>query len=227
MIAGIILAAGRSSRLGRPKQLLPLAGEPIIRHTVRRVLASTLDEVVVVIGDDADAVRDALEGLPVRLVVNPRAAEGQSTSVVTGISSLLEASETEPERETEAVVILLGDQPTIDPTVIDAVIQQWRESNSPVAAARYRDILGSPVLFASPLFPELLRLQGDIGAREIVRAKRDTGELATVTIDRPAPQDVDTDEDYQRLLESFPPPIVSRQQAPLPAHRERGWGGGH
>ncbi len=205
MIAGIILAAGRSSRLGRPKHLLPLADEPIIRHTARRVRASTLDEVLVVIGEDADAVRDALEGLPVRLVVNPRAAEGQSTSVVAGMTALLNASQTAGSRAVEAVVMLLGDQPTIDPETIDGVIHRWRESGAPVAAAHYCDLLGSPILFASPLFPELLRLQGDIGAREIVRAKRETGELATVTVDRPAPQDVDTDEEYQRLLASFTP----------------------
>jgi molybdenum cofactor cytidylyltransferase len=205
MIAGIILAAGQSSRLGRPKQLLPLAGEPMIRHTVRRVLESSLDEVIVIIGDDADAVRDALEGLPVQLVTNPRAAEGQSTSVVAGITALLDNAGPENSPQAEAVVMLLGDQPTIDPTLINAVIQQWRKCDSPIVATRYYDIVGSPVLFASSLFPELLQIKGDIGARDIVRAKRDAGELATVTIDDPAPPDVDTNDDYQRLLASFKP----------------------
>lgn len=211
MIAGVILAAGHSLRLGRPKQLLPLAGEPLIRHTVRRVLESSLDEVIVVIGDDADAVRDALEGLPVQIVTNPLAIAGQSTSVVAGLTALLGAPESASGREPEAVVMLLGDQPTIDPAVINAVIQQWHESNAPVIATRYSDILGSPILFASSLFPELLQLHGDIGARDIVRAKRDTGELTTVTVNLPAPPDVDTEEDYQRLLAAFTSPIARRQ----------------
>lgn len=204
MIAGIILAAGRSSRLGRPKQLLPLAGEPLIRHTVRRVLESSLDRVLVVVGSDSDAVREALEGFPVLFVPNPRAADGQSTSVVAGVRAL---SDIEPagNLDIEAVVMLLGDQPTINPSVIDTVIQRWRESNAPIAAARYTDLMGSPVLFARSLFPDLLQLQGDTGARDILRAKRETGNLELIPIDRPAPQDVDTEEDYQRLLATFTP----------------------
>jgi molybdenum cofactor cytidylyltransferase len=205
VIAGIILAAGSSSRLGRPKQLLPLAGEPLIRHTVRRVLESSLDHVFVVIGDDADAVRDALEDLPVQFVPNPRAADGQSTSVVAGIRALLDTAEINDGQEPEAAIMLLGDQPTIDPEIIDEVIRHWRETSAPVVAARYRDVVSSPILFASPIFPELLQLQGDTGARNIVRSKRETGELATVTVDRPAPQDVDTEDDYQRLVATFSP----------------------
>jgi molybdenum cofactor cytidylyltransferase len=183
---------------------LPLAGEPLIRHTVRRALASSLDHVIAVVGDHGDAVREALEGLAVQIVVNPRAAEGQSTSVVAGVRELLDASEAEGNSEAEAVVILLGDQPTIDPGIIDAVIRRWRESNTPVTAARYTDLVGSPVLFARTLFPDLLRLQGDTGARDILRAKRLTGDLTTVTVEHPAPRDVDSEEDYQRLLATFP-----------------------
>lgn len=204
MIVGIVLAAGRSSRLGRPKQLLPLAGQSLIRHTVRRVLESSLDQVIVVVGEDR-AVRKALDGLPVGFVANPRAAEGQSTSIVAAIASLMNEPATSSEREIEAVVMLLGDQPTIDPSVIDAVIHSWRETSAPVVATHYRDLVGSPVLFARALFPELLRLQGDIGARDIIRAKRESGELATVTIASLSPPDVDTEDDYRRLIKALAP----------------------
>ena len=204
MIAGIILAAGSSSRLGRPKQLLTLAGEPLIRHTVLHALESVLDRVLVVIDDDSGAIVKALEGLPVQLVPNSRAVEGQSTSVVAGIRALMDAEAEGPD-QVEAVVMLLGDQPTIDPAVIDAVIQHWRESNAPIVAACYLDLMGSPVLFASTLFPDLLQIQGDTGARNILRAKRQSGEIASVLVDRYAPPDVDTEEDYRRLLETFKP----------------------
>ena len=139
MIAGIVLAAGRSSRLGRPKQLLPVHGEPLIRRTLRGVLASSLDQVILVVGHEADGVRDTVAGLPVECVFNPDAAAGQSTSVRAGVAAL--------SSEVEAAVFILGDQPGVDPNVIDALIAAWRTSGAPVAAPRYQDRMGNPILF--------------------------------------------------------------------------------
>ena len=136
MIAGIVLAAGRSSRLGRPKQLLPVHGEPLIRHTLRRVLASSLDQVILVVGHEADEVRDAVADLPVECVVNPDAAAGQSTSVRAGLAAL--------SPEVEAAVFILGDQPGIDPTVIDALIAAWRTSGVPGRRPSLRGPDGQP-----------------------------------------------------------------------------------
>ncbi len=155
VIAGIVLAAGRSSRLGRPKQLLPVHGEPLIRHTLRRVLASSLDQVILVVGHEADEVRDAVADLPVECVFNPDAAAGQSTSVRAGLAAL--------SPEVEAAVFILGDQPGIDPNVIDALIAAWRASGSPVVVPRYEDRMGNPVLFDRRVFPELAALEGDTG----------------------------------------------------------------
>jgi molybdenum cofactor cytidylyltransferase len=195
VIAGIILAAGQSSRLGRPKQLLPLAGEPLIRHTLRRVLASSLDEVILVVGHEAAAVRAAVADLPVRIVENPAADQGQSTSVLAGLAALTLA--------TEAVIILLGDQPGVAPDVIDALIATWRDTAAPVVAPRYRDVLGNPVLFARRVFPELATLQGDTGARSVVRAHEAAGLMAVVPVPSSAPRDVDTEADYAELATSF------------------------
>ncbi len=209
MIAGIVLAAGRSSRLGRPKQLLPLQGEPLIRHTLRRVLASSLDRVLLVIGHEADEVRAAVAGLSVDCVVNPDAAAGQSTSVRAGLAAL--------PPDAEAAVFILGDQPGIDPNVIDALIASWRTSGAPVVAPRYEDRIGNPVLFDRRIFPELATLEGDSGARPVVRAYHDAGDLHLTPVAGPAPPDVDTEVDYAALLAVLPeqPPSVP----PRPAHR--------
>lgn len=192
MIAGVVLAAGSSSRLGRPKQLLPLHGEPLLRHTLRAILASSLDEVLVVIGHEAAAVQAAIADLPVRTVFNPDYALGQSTSIRAGLHALLP--------ETTAAIFLLGDQPGIDPGVINALIQTWRHTSAPVAAPRYTDGIGNPVLFDRGVFPELTSLAGDRGAQPIVRAYQRQGRLKTTPVDAPAPPDVDTDDDYTAIL---------------------------
>jgi molybdenum cofactor cytidylyltransferase len=195
VIAGIVLAAGSSSRLGRPKQLLPLAGEPLIRYTIRRILASSLDDLTVVVGHEAEAVGAALRGFPVRIVFNPNAAQGQSTSVLAGLEAL--------PADTEAALFLLGDQPGIDPAVVDALITAWRESEARVVAPRYTGGIGNPVLFDRHAFPELLALRGDAGARRIVRAHHEAGDLLLVPIDAQAPPDVDTEADYAALQATF------------------------
>lgn len=192
MIAGIVLAAGRSSRLGRNKQLLPLHGQPLLRHTLRRVLASRLDAVILVVGHEADAVREAARGLPVTVVSNPDYAEGQSTSVRAGLAAL--------PPNTEAAVFILGDQPGTDGEVIDALIDAWRESGAPVVAPRFTDRTGNPVLFDRRVFPEFDALTGDTGAKPVVAAHRRAGDLLLVPIEQPAPRDVDTDEDFNALL---------------------------
>jgi molybdenum cofactor cytidylyltransferase len=214
VIAGIVLAAGQSSRLGRPKQLLPIHGEPLIRHTLRRVLASSLDQVILVVGHEADDVRTAVADLPVACVFNPDAAAGQSTSVRAGLAAL--------SPEAEAAVFILGDQPGVDPNVIDTLIASWRESGAPVVVPRYEDRMGNPVLFDRRLFPELATLEGDSGARPVVRAYHDSGELHAVPVAGSAPPDVDTEADYAALIAALSLPQEPAPVSPLPVRRERG-----
>ena len=192
MIAGIVLAAGQSSRLGRPKQLLPVHGEPLLRHTLRHVLESSLEKVIVVVGHEADAIRDAIADLPVDVALNADAARGQSTSVCVGLAAL--------PAEAEAVVFILGDQPGIDPHVIDALIASWRESGAPILAPLYEDGMGNPVLFDRRVFPELAVIEGDTGARPVVRAYHESGELFLVPVAGTSPPDVDTEADYAALI---------------------------
>jgi molybdenum cofactor cytidylyltransferase len=190
-VSGVILAAGRSSRLGRPKQLLDLAGEPLLRHVVRNAIASDLSEVVLVLGHQAAQIESAIGEWGQRVAVNPDYAAGQSTSLRIGLGAV--------DPLAEAVVFLLGDQPQVGPSIIDALIARFRETGAPIVMPTYGGIAANPVLFVAELFPELARVVGDEGARSVVARHRER--VATVAVgDGPPPRDVDTEADYQALL---------------------------
>ena len=192
MIAALILAAGQSSRMGQHKMLLPLLGKPLLIHAVDHALAAGFDEIIVVVGHHADHLRAALEGYRVRIVENPDYQQGQSTSVRAGIAAL--------DPSTEAVIILLGDQPLVTPAILTRLLQAWQRSGKPIAAPFYNRQRGNPVLFARALFPELLNVSGDQGGREVLQ--RHASEIEPVQMDDAnAAQDLDTWQDYQALLE--------------------------
>jgi molybdenum cofactor cytidylyltransferase len=194
MISGVILAAGQSTRLGRPKQLLPLAGLPLLAHVLRNAASSNLDEVILVLGFEAERIAAAVGEWGQRLVVNPDYAAGQSTSLRAGLAAVDPAS--------EAVLFLLGDQPGVSPATIDALIEMFRSSGGPIVAAQYGGKTGNPVLFARALFPELAQVTGDQGARKIVKAHQNEVVHVAVSGSRP-PRDVDTEEDYEKLLTAW------------------------
>ena len=189
MIAAVVLAAGLSRRMGRPKLLLDLGGTPVIRLSVERILAAGLDEVIVVTPPDAAGIAAALDGLPVRYAVNADPAAGQATSVVAGIRALAP--------ETDAALIALGDQPTLPADVIPALVRARVDTGRAIAAPVYRGERGNPVLFAADMFPELCALSGDRGARGVI--ERDAARVALVPFDVAMPPDLDTPEDYARL----------------------------
>jgi molybdenum cofactor cytidylyltransferase len=187
--AGILLAAGLSRRMGRAKLLLPLEGRPVVRHAAEGLLAAGIDPLTAVVGPDGEAVAAALADLPVRIVVNPHPEAGQASSLVAGIAALPSA--------TEAVLVALGDQPFVPAEVIRELIYALQAADKVIAAPRYTDGLGNPVLFRAAVFAELLALGGDRGARAVV--ERDPGRVALIELDRPMPEDVDTPDDYARL----------------------------
>lgn len=188
MIAAIVLAAGASTRMGRQKLTLPMRdGRPLVRLAVGQVLAAGLDDVVVVTGRDAEAVALALAPLPVRTVVNPRYAEGQSTSLRAGLDALRSG--------TAAAVVALADQPLPDPYIIRRLAATFRTTGRPIVVPVYRDGRGNPVLFAAAVFGELRAVTGDRGGREVIA--RDPTRVAEVPIDLAMPADIDTPEDYE------------------------------
>ena len=196
-VSGVILAAGRSRRLGQPKQLLELGGEPLLRHTVRSALASRLSEVVLVLGAEAAKIEGAVGALGQRIVVNPIHHLGQSTSLRLGLDSI--------DPGAGAVVFLLGDQPGVTPVIIDALIERCNETCAPIVQARYANGPGNPVLLRRSLFPELMTVAGDEGARSVVYRHRDEIAFATFA-EQDVPCDVDTLDDYEALLASWRAP---------------------
>jgi molybdenum cofactor cytidylyltransferase len=191
-VAGIILAAGESRRLGRPKQLLDVGGEPLVRRIARNALLSKLDWVTVVVGNAADQVGQWLDDLDVAIALNPDFASGQSSSMRAGLRAL--------PSDAAAVMFLLGDQPTVTSGMIDAVIAEFRSSRADVVQARYAGAIpGHPVLFAGSLVPELMEITGDEGGRGVMRHH----EVRYVEFDANSPPDIDTEADYQRVLDEL------------------------
>lgn len=187
--AAIVLAAGLSRRMGQAKLLLPIAGEAVLRLTVRNIIGTGARPVVVVMGSERSALMAALAGLPFLAAVNDNPAEGQASSIRVGVSAL--------PSETEATLIVLGDQPFVPPQVIPALIAALAEPGKAIAAPRYRDGRGNPVLFARRTFPELGAIAGDQGARSVV--ERDPTRVTFVDFDFAMPDDLDTPADYDRL----------------------------
>ena len=190
-VAGVILAAGGSSRLGRPKQLLDWHGVPFVRQVARTALEAGLSPVVVVTGADADQVAAPLQDLPVSVVNNPDWAAGQGSSVATGVRAL--------PPETGAAIFLLVDQPQVQPELINSLVAIHRRTLAAVVAPQADGQRANPVLFDRVTFDDLLALKGDVGGRSIFSRYQvewlpwhDSRLLL----------DVDTLEDYRRLLDS-------------------------
>lgn len=180
-----------SRRLGRPKQLLLVEEKPLIAHVVERALASSLDSVTVVVGHQAEIVRAAISPHNVTVTFNPDYAEGQSTSLIAGVRSV--------PFETDAIIVLLADQPGIRVATIDALIDERRATRAPIVMTAYGDIRSHPVLFGVETFDALQAITGDKGARDVVRSY---GDRVTVVADGRTlpPADVDTDEAYAAML---------------------------
>ena len=191
-ISGILLAAGRSQRMGQPKLLLPWGSVPLVRHVAEIALRSKLGELIVVTGHRAEHVQAALDGLVLTIVHNAAFLDGQSTSVRAGVDAVV--------AETEAIVILLADQPLLQPSTIDAVIDVYRVERPLVVAPRYNGQRGNPVLFDRSLFPSLHALTGDQGARSVLLEHIDQIRFVDVA-DEGVVIDVDTPVAYQHAWE--------------------------
>lgn len=197
-VAGIVLAAGGSRRLGRPKQLLALRGRPMVQHVLDAAEASALGEIVVVLGHAATEVRSAIR-LPARArcVVNGDWAAGQSTSLACGLAAIA--------ADAEAALVLLGDQPAVTDALIDRLLALWRAQPEPPALRpcwRERDgtiVPGHPVVLGRVLWPAAARLDGDRGARALFAAHPEW--LREVELEGPPPLDVDDEDDYRRTVE--------------------------
>ncbi len=188
----VVLAAGTSSRLGQPKQLLDLGGEPILNHVLRAAAISRVAGMVLVLGHEATAISGGIGDFGQHTVVNANYADGQSTSLKVGIAAL--------PAQAAAAVILLGDQPLVTSALIDHLIGRFIAENcmTKIVQARYGRISAPPVLIGRGWFAGLYGLTGDHGARELIRDHRD--QVRFVESDQDRPFDIDTLDDYTELL---------------------------
>jgi molybdenum cofactor cytidylyltransferase len=196
VIAGVVLAAGTSSRMGRPKLLLPLAGKPVLQHVLDALTVAPVDEIVVVLGPEPDAVRTIVTPpARTRFVVNDGYAEGQSTSLRTGLSAAGE--------DVEAAIVLLGDQPGIRPDAIAAVAAAFLDDprRAGVVQATYGGRPGHPTLLARAVWQEVAGGPADEGAREWIGRHPD--QRLEVEVGGRPPADIDTQDDYERLRALF------------------------
>lgn len=189
-VAGVILAAGGSSRMGQAKQLLPWRGQPLVRQAASTALAAGLSPVIVVVGAEGERVAAAVEDLPVIVARNPDWQAGQSSSVRAGVSAL--------PAETGAAIFLLADQPHLPVTLLRSLVELHTASLSPLVAPRAGGRRANPVLVDRQLFAELMALTGDSGGRALF-ARFPAAWLDWY--DERILLDVDTSEDYRRLLE--------------------------
>lgn len=186
----VLLAAGNSSRMGSAKQLLAYRGRALVRHAAEIALASVCDPVVVVVGARTPEVRQALAGLKLEIVENPRWAEGMGTSIQVGVSAAANSP-------LDGVVLALADQPRVTATVLDRLVEAHRDTGRPIVASGYAGTAGVPAFFARTLFEELLALHSGAGAKPLIT--RDPHRLAVLDCPEAA-LDVDTPEDYERAV---------------------------
>jgi molybdenum cofactor cytidylyltransferase len=164
-IAGLILAAGASTRMGKPKQLLPLKGTTLLQHICIEAVNSQLDDVFLILGCHAAEIKKALHPIlshkKLKIINNKAYAQGISSSIVAGVSEVADVY--------DHVMILLADMPYINATLINLLLQRYLNSRLPLGAIRFKSKRSHPVAFSRSLYPELLKLKGDVGARSLFR----------------------------------------------------------
>ena len=165
MVSAILLAAGESQRMGRPKQLLPFGSSTILGKTIDNLLSSRADEVIVVLGTRAGAMKQVIAGRQVKVVVNPDYRKGMSASLIAGIERV--------DSKAQWVMVALADQPLIDKDTYNRLIEGALGCDMGIILPTYRSKRGKPVIFSIKYKDELLGLDGDVGGREILRKHPD------------------------------------------------------
>lgn len=189
----MILAAGESRRMGQPKLLLPFGEQTIIETVVGKVVSSKVDYTLVVLGSERDKVENKIENFPVKVAFNPDYPSGMLSSVLCGLKTLPE--------ETQAVVVVLGDQPSVSKEVIDKIIDAYQETGKGIVLPVYEKERGHPVVIDMKFKDEIERLSPDIGLRGTVYSHPE--DILEVKVESPEIlQDIDDEADYKRELKN-------------------------
>jgi molybdenum cofactor cytidylyltransferase len=189
-MVGVVLGAGRSSRFGAPKQLLPFEDTTLLGQVVRNANASNLDQVVVVLGRASEELRASVDFGRAVVVENTAYGTGCASSLLAGMDAAGESC--------EALILLLGDQPGVRPEFINFALAEWRRECPWASVTSYREKLGHPFIFAREAFDDLRGLHGDKAVWKLIEAYPDR--VLRVEIEAALPPDVDTPEDYEMAL---------------------------
>ncbi len=190
MISAIILAAGEAKRMGKLKQLLPLGKCTVLEKTIKNVVASRVDETIVVLGYQADKIIPKIATTTVKIVVNPHYSGGMSTSIISGLQAV--------EEKSDAIMVVLADQPFIDSHIINHILEEFAKHSKGIIIPTYGGKQGHPVIISLKYKSELLALKGDIGARELI--SRHSEDVYLVNVDSYGIiVDIDTKEEYKLL----------------------------
>ena len=187
----IILAAGASRRMGRPKQLLEYQGQTLLNRTIGIARSLNNNPVIVVLGANAELIEPTISNSEVGIVYNPDWDTGMGSSIRTGLNALLEKHS-----EISAVLVLLVDQPYLTADLLNSLITEYQQNTPPVVAARYGEVLGVPALFNRSVFPRLFGLDKQVGARKVIASYRQ--ELRSIPFPKGA-IDLDTPSDWEQF----------------------------
>ena len=190
----VILAAGASTRLGKPKQLLQYRGKTLLAHAINEAGNSNADAVVVVLGKDANLFKKELDEKKVRVAINSSWEEGMASSLRLGLDTLLN-----DKPYIDAVIFMVCDQPHISSSVLNELITTQQKTTKQIVTCNYGDSMGPPALLHKKYFEELMKLSGDAGARKIIQ--KNMNDVATILFPE-GNIDIDTEEDYEKLKNS-------------------------
>lgn len=191
-IAGILLAAGTSSRMGSNKMLFDLNGESVLRRAARRAMGGGLGPILVVLGHQEERARPELVGLPCRVVVNPLYETGISSSLKAGVAALKDQPE-----DVRAAMVMLADMPFVTSEMIAEMIARYRSTEAPLVISDYEGVNAPPMLYDRSLFSELLTMTEEGCGRQVVKRHRHEAEVLAWPASALA--DLDVPEDYARL----------------------------
>ncbi|MEQ1676668.1 MAG: nucleotidyltransferase family protein [Chitinophagaceae bacterium] len=187
----IILAAGSSDRLGKPKQLLPYKNKTLLQYLIDEAKATSALSVLLVLGANAAAIQSELQTENIRIVINDDWQEGMASSIRCGINELQKINPA-----TDAAILMVCDQPYVSASLLNDLILAHNKTNKPIVTSSYDNTTGPPALFHKSIFQELLQLTGDTGARSIVQ--KHINDVATVSFPKGS-IDIDTAADYEAL----------------------------